>query len=62
MYSFVNQENSKNGNTYKLGINKFSDYSEAEIKKLTSLKIGTSKNAINKVHDTSNVAATIDWR
>jgi len=58
----IDAENAKNGNTFTVGVNKFSDWTHEEYKRLLGYKPSkkTSKNI--KKFDTSKLADAIDWR
>ena len=54
--------NAQNSNTFTVGLNKFSDWTHAEYKKILGYKRShtTAKNF--EVLDTSNVTNDVDWR
>lgn len=59
----ISTENSANGNTYTVGINKFADYTPAEFKRLLGYKKSTNlKDGETVVLDTTNIPDSIDWR
>jgi len=54
--------NSQNANTFTVGLNKFSDWTPAEYKKILGYKKSHSSTKNYKVLDTVNVTNDIDWR
>jgi hypothetical protein len=57
----INLENSKNDNSFKLGVNKFADWTPAEYKRMLSYR-PLSKN-IPKVAQTKvGLPTSVDWR
>jgi len=57
----INSHNSKNGETYELGINHMSDWSEEEYNKLLGYKHEMKKTSNVEILDTANVGADINW-
>jgi hypothetical protein len=58
----VQENNSKNGVLYQLGINKFSDWTDEEYSKLLGTRVSLEDQSHIKVLDTSNLPASVDWR
>ena len=60
----IAQENSSNGNTYTLGTNKFTDYTEEEYKALLGYKKSPLMLRDRQVKNlpTDNLPETVDWR
>lgn len=54
--------NAENGNTFTVGVNKFSDWTQEEYKKILGFKAPPVTHVSYKKFDTTNVTATIDWR
>lgn len=56
----IEAHNSKNGETSTVGINKFADYTKAELKKLNGLRL--EDTPMNETEfDTSNLADEVNW-
>jgi cathepsin L len=59
----ISTENSANGNTYTVALNKFADYTPAEYKKLLGYKKSSAlKDGETVVLDTSSLPTSVDWR
>lgn len=54
--------NSQNANTFTVGINKFSDWTHSEYKKILGYKKSHNKPKNFKVLETVNVTNDVDWR
>lgn len=62
-YSTIQSENSKNGNTFTMGVNKLADLTNAEYKRLLGYRrAGLKANSEEKELPTDNLPASIDWR
>lgn len=57
----VAQFNSQNGNTFRLGVNKFTDYTKAEYKQLLGYKPSQHRALEASYLSTDNVPSSIDW-
>jgi len=55
------KENAKNGNTFTVGLNQFSDWTSAEYKRLLGYKRSPASNRNYVVLDTTNLTDDIDW-
>lgn len=60
----IAEDNSSNGNTYTLGINKFADYTHEEFKALLGYKKSplVLRDRQTKNLSTDNLPASVDWR
>lgn len=57
------QHNSANGNTYVLGVNKFTDYTPEEYRRLLGYKKSAASLALQETYLTDVTAPeSIDWR
>jgi len=62
-YSTIQTENSKNGNTFTVGVNKFADLTNSEYKKMLGYRrAGLKANSPEKKLPTDNLPASVDWR
>jgi C1A family cysteine protease len=62
-YSTIQSENSKNGNTFTVGINKFADLTKAEYKKMLGYKKSTVRTAeVETSNETYTFSDSVDWR
>lgn len=62
-YSTIQTENSKNGNTFTVGVNKFADLTNAEYKRLLGYKRRTMRQAPSTTAEESySFTDSIDWR
>jgi KDEL-tailed cysteine endopeptidase len=56
------EHNAQNGNTYTVGVNKFSDWTAAEYKSILGYKPQAAANKNYEILDTTTAPASIDWR
>jgi len=59
--SKIRQENSKNGNTFTLAINKFADWTPQEFKRMLSLKKTTPGQPL-EFNENVSIPNSVDWR
>jgi hypothetical protein len=55
------QHNGNNGHTYTVGINKFSDWTSAEYKKILGYKPQAATNKLFSVLDVTDVPDSVNW-
>ena len=58
----IAEHNSDNSNGHALALNEFSDWTQAEYKKLLGYKFNPNKTLDTEELDTSNLADAVDWR
>jgi C1A family cysteine protease len=58
----IEEHNSKEGQTSTMGINKFSDWTQEEIKKMNGLKMLDTAEERVELFSTEGLADSIDWR
>ena len=56
------EHNGMNGNTYVVGVNKFSDWTAAEYKNILGYKPQAAANKNYEILDTTGLPAAVDWR
>jgi C1A family cysteine protease len=56
------KENSKNENTFTVGVNQFTDWTTEEYKKILGYKRSPAENKNYVILDTTNVPNDVDWR
>jgi KDEL-tailed cysteine endopeptidase len=56
------EHNGNNGNTYVVGVNKFSDWTSAEYKSILGYKPQAAANKNYEILDTTATPASVDWR
>lgn len=59
--SIINEINSEEGNTFTVGHNQFSTWTDKEYQRLLGYQ-SVNRTKEPKILDTTNIAATIDWR
>jgi cathepsin L len=60
--ALISQENSKNNNTFKLAVNKFADWTNAEYKKLLGYKPMATDAVQASNFDDVSIPDSVDWR
>lgn len=59
----LSKENSKNDNTFTVGVNKFADWTPAEFKRILSYKpIRSNRNASQAHLEQASIPDSVDWR
>jgi KDEL-tailed cysteine endopeptidase len=58
----VSQENAKNENTFRVGLNKFADWTPAELKRILSYRPIRGAKKMAPVKDIVSIPVSIDWR
>lgn len=61
--AFIRSENSRNENTFTVGINKFADWTPAEYKRLLGYKPAVKQGDMFQIQeDRVNIPTSVDWR
>ncbi len=56
------QENSRNDNTFRVGLNKFADWTPAEFKRILSYKPIRGAKKMSPINENVSIPTSIDWR